>query len=272
MTDRFAPDSRSLRRELSGNAGLRVADETGAAPTVDAVFFDLYGTLVDIHADEAAAAAWDALRSALADRGVTYASNAELRRRFEILAQPMRDVAVAAHGEWAEPGLLPVYSALAGERRNDDATAQSLAWTFRQASTSLLRVYPGAPELLARLRVAGKRVVLVSNAQSCYTRPELAALGLDRAFDRIVISSEVGVRKPSPAIFRRALEAEHLTPDRVFMVGNDERADILGAASAGIAGVYLRTEISPASDPQASAHAVLSLVGPDYAELLQYLT
>lgn len=161
---------------------------------------------------------------------------------------------------------------IGGERRNDDATAQSLAWTFRQASTSLLRVYPGAPELLARLRVAGKRVVLVSNAQSCYTRPELAALGLDRAFDRIVISSEVGVRKPSPAIFRRALEAEHLTPDRVFMVGNDERADILGAASAGIAGVYLRTEISPASDPQASAHAVLSLAGPDYAELLQYLT
>ena len=83
-----------------------------------------------------------------------------------------------------------------------------------------------------------------------------------RAFDRIVISSEVGVRKPSPAIFLRALEAEHLTPDRVLMVGNDERADILGAASAGIAGVYPAYRISPASDPQASAHAALSLAGP----------
>ena len=272
MTDRFAPDSRSLRRELSGNAGLRVVDEADTVPTVDAVFFDLYGTLVDIRTDETSAAAWDALRSALSDCGVTYAGNAELQRRFETLAQPIRDAAVAAHGEWAEPDLLPVYAALAGECRNDDAMARSLAWTFRQASTSLLRVYPGAPELLARLRVAGKRVVLVSNAQSCYTRPELAALGLDRAFDRIVISSEVGVRKPSPAIFRRALETEHLTPDRVLMVGNDERAEILGAASAGIAGVYLRTEISPASDSQVSAHAALSLAGPDYAELLQYLT
>ena len=86
--------------------------------------------------------------------------------------------------------------------------ARALAWTFRQASTSMLRLYPDALELLARLRSVGLHVVLVSNAQSCYTRPELAMLGLEYVFDRIVISSEIGVRKPSPAIFRRAAQAE----------------------------------------------------------------
>jgi len=59
-------------------------------------FFDLYGTLVDIRTDETSAAAWDALRSALSDCGVTYTGNAELQRRFETLAQPIRDAAVAA--------------------------------------------------------------------------------------------------------------------------------------------------------------------------------
>ena len=60
------------------------------------VFFDLYGTLVDIRTDETSAAAWDALRSALSDCGVTYTGNAELQRRFKPLAQPIRDAAVAA--------------------------------------------------------------------------------------------------------------------------------------------------------------------------------
>ena len=125
--------------------------------------------------------------------------------------------------------------------------------------------------MLARLRTAGLRIVLVSNAQSCYTRPELDLLGLAAAFDRIVISSEAGVRKPSPELFHRALEAERLDPSRVVMVGNDERADVLGARAAGMDGVYLRTAISPLDDPAASAHAVCSLAGPDYASLMRYL-
>lgn len=96
-------------------------------------------------------------------------------------------------------------------------------------------------------------------------------LGLEYVFDRIVISSEIGVRKPSPAIFRRAAQAESVAPCRVLMVGNDERSDIMGAAGAGVDGVYMRTEISPPGDPQTSQHAVRSLTGPDYAGLLGYL-
>ncbi|WP_257964030.1 HAD family hydrolase [Bifidobacterium breve] len=222
----------------------------------DAIFFDLYGTLVDIRTDEESTAAWGALRAALAEYGVPYPGNASLRARFETLAEPIRAAAFAAHGAHAEPDLLPVFAGLMGCRdaaladlasradavlarfrecddvicRDSQAAAQTslegnaavresrmdmaraLAWTFRQASTSMLRLYPGALELLARLRSVGLRVVLVSNAQSCYTRPELAMLGLEYVFDRIVISSEIGVRKPSPAIFRRAAQAEGVAP------------------------------------------------------------
>lgn len=237
----------------------------------DAVFFDLYGTLVDIRTDESSDAAWEALRKALtAQCGVSYPDTESLRSRFGELATLIRAASFARHGEWAEPDLLPVYRGLAHDS-GDDQGARALAWSFRRASTSLLRLYPGASELLARLRAAGLRIVLVSNAQSCYTRPELDLLGLAAAFDRIVISSEAGVRKPSPELFRRALEAGQLDPSRVVMVGNDERADVLGARAAGMDGVYLRTAISPPDDPAVSAHAVCSLAGPDYASLMRYL-
>ncbi|PLS28654.1 HAD family hydrolase [Bifidobacterium parmae] len=264
----------------------------------DTVFFDLYGTLVDIRTDEESPAAWEALREVLEDHsGVTFRDAAELKARFDALAAPVLARAAGARGGNAEPDLLPVYAALAAEdtvvvdpaARDPQAIAMAdvadltdlgpmvlpwalqLARTFRRASTSLLRLYPGAAAMLARLREAGLTVVLVSNAQSGYTRPELRGLDLEPLFDNIVISSEVGVRKPSPRIYRIALDGVLADPGRTVMVGNDERADILGAKGAGIDGIYLRTAISPQDDPQSSAYAVLSLDGPDYAGLMKYL-
>ncbi|NEG55224.1 HAD family hydrolase [Bifidobacterium platyrrhinorum] len=263
----------------------------------DTVFFDLYGTLVDIRTDEESPAAWEALREVLEDHsGVTFRDAAALKVRFDALAAPVLARASGVRGGNAEPDLLPVYAALAAEdtvvdpaSRDPQAIAMAdvgdltnlgpmvlpwalqLAWTFRRASTSLLRLYPGAEAMLTRLREAGLTVVLVSNAQSGYTRPELRGLELESLFDGIVISSEVGVRKPSPRIYRIALDGVLADPGRTVMVGNDERADILGAKVAGIDGVYLRTAISPQDDPRSSAHAVLSLDGPDYAGLMKYL-
>ena len=252
----------------------------------DAVFFDLYGTLVDVRTDEDAPAAWRTLRLALAAHGVDYTTERALYTRFESLAAPLRLAAVRSRGRWAEPDLLPAFAGLLRADADADGVdgdadavgaagipdaAVDLAWTFRHASTSLLRTYPGAVDLLASLHAAGMRTVLVSNAQSCYTRPELTLLGLDRALDRIVISSEEGIRKPSPDFFRIALEREGLDPSRVLMVGNDERCDIIGARSAGIDGAYLRTAISPADDPAASDTAVASFDGADYDGLLEHI-
>ncbi|MBW3079476.1 HAD family hydrolase [Bifidobacterium simiiventris] len=266
----------------------------------DAVLFDLYGTLVDIRTDEWSDDAWSALRDGLisveSDRGPSWGGGrgslfadvsadahaavsgraswrdcdaATVRDVFNKVAAPIRAEAVASYGKWAEPDLLPVYAQMAGV--GISAQASRLAWTFRQASTRKLRLYPGALQLLGDLHKAGLRVVLVSNAQACYTRPELLKLGLNHVFDRIVISSEEGVRKPSPEIYQRALAREGLRPERAVMIGNDERADIIGARSAGIDGIYLRTEISPSDDPTVSSYALQSFAGADYAGVLRFL-
>lgn len=59
--------------------------------------------------------------------------------------------------------------------------------------------------------------------------------------------------------------------DDYFDVGNDEQNDIVGARTAGIDGVYFRTEISPADDPETSSYAVRSFTGADYEGLLDYV-
>ena len=125
--------------------------------------------------------------------------------------------------------------------------------------------------MLRLLKRQGVRIVLLSNAQSCYTRPELTVLGLDDVFDDVLISSEEHVRKPGREFFAHALARQGVTPDRAVMVGNDEDCDILGARSAGIDGIYLRTGISPYTDPMESSAAVLSLKGADYEGLVRFL-
>ncbi len=66
-----------------------------------------------------------------------------------------------------------------------------------------------------------------------------------------------------------ALDREFVTAKHALMVGNDERNDIIGANSAGLDAAYFRTEISPADDPDVSAHAVCSFTGADYDGLLK---
>ena len=125
--------------------------------------------------------------------------------------------------------------------------------------------------MIGRLREAGVGVVLLSNAQSCYTRPELEMTGLADVLDDVIISSEEGMRKPARDLYMSALDRELVTAERLLMVGNDETNDIIGAAAAGIDGAYFRTEISPTHDPVVSRHAVCSFTGADYDGLLDYV-
>ncbi|WP_033507075.1 HAD family hydrolase [Bifidobacterium porcinum] len=241
----------------------------------EVVLFDLYGTLIDIHTDEQAAKPWQELWEFLDATGAHYDDAAHLKASFDQLnAVNVQEARKGAeHPDWVEPDVLPVFQRLyaAGGSMASPQLAAKAAWVFRKASTSKFGLYPGALEMLGKLREAGIRTVLASNAQACYTRPEIEATGLNKALDRIVISSEEGMRKPSPKFFLRALEYEYTTPDRALMVGNEERCDIQGAASAGIDGVYLHTAISRQDDPEICEQAVLSLNGADYGALTTFV-
>jgi FMN phosphatase YigB (HAD superfamily) len=52
--------------------------------------------------------------------------------------------------------------------------------------------------------------------------------------DAIVLSSEVGKRKPHPAIFERALSELDVRSDEALFVGDRLDADVFGAARVGM--------------------------------------
>ena len=70
----------------------------------------------------------------------------------------------------------------------------------------------------------------------------LREFGLDQLFCAVIESAVVGVRKPDPRIFTLAVEAMHLTPAEVTVVGDSLEKDIMPAHEAGCHTVWLRGE------------------------------
>jgi putative hydrolase of the HAD superfamily len=87
--------------------------------------------------------------------------------------------------------------------------------------------------LIDDLRAAGVPIALVSNAfgRDCY-----AGFDLDALADVVVISSEVGIRKPSRRIYAIACQLLGIDPHQAVMV-DDLQQNLDGAARLGIAGV-----------------------------------
>ncbi len=102
------------------------------------------------------------------------------------------------------------------------------------------REVPGVRNLLLKLRSLRWATAIVSN----FDRRLLGLLqGLELAelFDAVVLCSDVGVAKPDPAIFERALERLDVPASRAVVVGDDERLDIEGARAAGLRAIDVRS-------------------------------
>jgi HAD superfamily hydrolase (TIGR01509 family) len=70
------------------------------------------------------------------------------------------------------------------------------------------------------------RLALLSNAPSLFIRRLLRDLDLERLFDEIVISSEVGLVKPSPEIFELTLRKLGISaPDAIFIDDNKKHTE-----------------------------------------------
>jgi HAD superfamily hydrolase (TIGR01509 family) len=90
--------------------------------------------------------------------------------------------------------------------------------------------------LLESLRARGLRLGLVSNALDPpgLLHADLERFGVAERLDVAVFSSEVGLRKPHPAIFERALAALGVEPAAALFVGDTLATDVAGAQALGM--------------------------------------
>jgi putative hydrolase of the HAD superfamily len=155
----------------------------------------------------------------------------------------MRSWVAAAYGDGADN---PVHALERGECTNEEFEAALAAELTHVDGTPvvpdglLARMFAAGTvenamlDLIRSLRAAGLRTALLSNSwgNDDYPRelfPEL--------FDVVVISAEVGMRKPEERIFRHAAELLGLKPEECVFI-DDVAANIAAAEAIGLTGVH----------------------------------
>jgi putative hydrolase of the HAD superfamily len=200
----------------------------------DAVLFDYGHTLVDIRwGDETLLEGQGRMLAAL---GVP-----ELAEPFHGLAGELwAEAEASAHDNREVDYVAVTRAALArlGVSPDDDALHEAMRVQIR-AWDDVRFVHPDARALLDELRAMGLRLGYVSNTLDPpdILREVMADEDMVDRVDAIVLSSELGYRKPSPLIYRAALAALDADPARTLFVGDRVLEDVIGPKCEGMTAV-----------------------------------
>jgi FMN phosphatase YigB (HAD superfamily) len=219
------------------------------------IVFDLFDTLVDQNHERLmpveaegrrVGATTPALHArATRDFGVTL-SIAEFADRLDAVDRELRAETI---DRGIELSTLDRFAALGARLELRDALAFGASMT--EVHMGVLReavTVPSHHEAVLMALATDYRIGICSN----FTHAETARLVLREAsFERhlssIVISEEVGIRKPRVEIFEAVVDSMGIKPEEILHVGDNLRADVEGAAAAGMRTVWLTRQVA---DPQ----------------------
>ena len=204
------------------------------------IIFDIYGTMIDVWTDEQDIATWQAIAPLLDFYGAKLLPEQIKVMFFEGCQKQI--VEGKKRYDYPEIDLVKVfYDILESQNLGCKTKATFLTHAFRVASTRKLQLFDNVLQTLAKLKKAGKKLYILSNAQASFTQFEIKKFGLPKLFNGIAFSSNYGLAKPSTAFFDKVLDKFHLKKEESIYVGNDLFSDILGANNAGIDCIWLNT-------------------------------
>ena len=88
--------------------------------------------------------------------------------------------------------------------------------------------------MLSTLRKVYRLGLLTNFTHGPAAREIIDTLGLNPFFDVVLISGELGYRKPHPFVFRQLIKYLGVEKDQILYVGDDPEPDITGAQKAGL--------------------------------------
>jgi putative hydrolase of the HAD superfamily len=206
---------------------------------VRGVFFNLYGTLPAYGDMRAAWNAWlDAFHASLGRHGLARSREAfamRCHRFFERAEPPALGNGLAVFERRIQVLCEELGLGVEGDALPAIAADSAAAWQ------RYVRPDPESRPVLQTLR-RRYRLALISNFDHPpHVHRALAESGLGDAFDAIIVSAEVGVKKPDPGIFRIALARTGVEPRSVVHVGVTDE-DVQGATQAGIRPILIRRD------------------------------
>jgi FMN phosphatase YigB (HAD superfamily) len=220
---------------------------------VRAIVFDLFDTLVDLymeklprveHRGASIPASARALHAALPRR-----SGVDFDTFAGVLAEVDADFQASHLSEGIELPTLTRFTAVCERLGVGD---ERLPGLLSDVHMSLLREQVAMPlhhiGLMSDLRQRVHLGICSNFSHSPTAYAILEDYGLDSHFDAIVISEEVGIRKPRNEIFREVLQKLDCAPEEALHVGDNLDADVAGAAAHGMRTVWITRRVRNVDD------------------------
>lgn len=215
----------------------------------EAVSFDLYGTLLTTNPDQLPVVKIDGtacptpLASAmkqLSELWPTINLGEMLAAYTAAVAQTRRTLQRRRYRELPPDHTFKLCLQRLGVARANDS--RMLQRAFHMACLDAARALPGAIELLRSVSASGRRIGIISNLPDTYGWDRLAKILERPQFDFVILSGEVGWRKPSPRIFSAAISELRLPASSVLHVGDEFEADVIGASEFGMGTAWVSSE------------------------------
>lgn len=187
------------------------------------------------------------IRAVISDLGrvvLWFDNNVFLRKLADRAGRPFEEVKAAVHGDLE---LLRRFDAGAISTADFHTRVMSIVGAkmtygdFYAIYNDIFTPNPAAIDVLARVKAAGTKLLLLSNTDSerfGFVRRTFPAVGL---FDGFVLSYELRLLKPDPAIYLAAARLAGCDPGECVFV-DDMEENVTAAVATGLAGIHYTPE------------------------------
>ena len=198
------------------------------------ILFDLDQTLLDFHASE-----YKALGIVLRKNGLSFSDG--IYRAFRAYNKALwleLEKGTITRTELFTKRFRDVFSRCTGDSSGLDPLAVNDEFIRTMSVNGVLM--DGALDFVKKVRegIPDVRIYIASNGATVNAKGRIASTGLDRYIDRLFVSEDMGVAKPSAAFFDICLEQIGEPGETCIMVGDSLSSDMLGAKNASLKSVW----------------------------------
>ena len=98
--------------------------------------------------------------------------------------------------------------------------------------------FPNLITMLEELKSRNLLLGMITNGRGQFQLDNIRALGIEKYFDSILISEWEGLKKPDPAIFKRALDRLKVSASQSVFVGDHPENDVKASRNVGMKGIW----------------------------------
>lgn len=204
---------------------------------ITAIGFDLFNTLIILKPDTLKTAMGSMIQS-LQDDGIPLKNDNFIKTYEEAtlwyIEESRKDGRETHNRYWISKAL----DALGYTILPDDPRINKAVDAYFSHFSHGCRLIPGTKDMLEVLKPKYRLGLLTNFTHPPAVRKIIDDLGLIPLFEGVIISGEIGYRKPHPIVFRNLIDLLGVKKHQILYVGDDPEPDIIGARNAGLQPVW----------------------------------